>query len=46
MLTRTLEALAAAGHPSVDLKVDVENLRAQAVYGRLGFTVVERVERS
>lgn len=46
MLTRTMELLAAAGHPALDLKVDVENARAQAVYGRLGFTIIERADRN
>lgn len=46
MLTRTLEALAARKHASVDLKVDVDNIAAQTVYSRLGFTIVERVERN
>jgi ribosomal protein S18 acetylase RimI-like enzyme len=45
LLTRALEVHAAAGRPSIDLKVDVHNLSAQSVYRRLGFTVVERVER-
>jgi ribosomal protein S18 acetylase RimI-like enzyme len=46
MLTRTFEALAARGHGAVDLKVDVENLPAQSVYRRLGFAIVERVDRT
>jgi ribosomal protein S18 acetylase RimI-like enzyme len=46
MLTRTMETLAAAGHASLDLKVDVENARAQAVYSRLGFSIIERADRS
>ena len=29
----------------IDLKTDVENVKAQSLYRRLGFEIVERVER-
>ena len=33
------------GAPWADLKTDVENVKAQSLYHRLGFDIVERVER-
>jgi ribosomal protein S18 acetylase RimI-like enzyme len=45
LVTMALLACKARGAPSVDLKTDVENVKAQSLYGRLGFEIVERVER-
>ena len=44
LLTLALADYARRGHPSVDLKTDVDNLTAQSLYTRLGFAIVERVE--
>jgi ribosomal protein S18 acetylase RimI-like enzyme len=43
LLSRALEAYASRGAASVDLKTDVANLRARALYKKLGFVVVERL---
>lgn len=43
LLTMALEAFAARGAASVDLKTDVDNLTAQSLYKRLGFEIVERI---
>ena len=45
LVTMALLACRARGAPSVDLKTDVENVKAQSLYRRLGFEIVERVER-
>jgi ribosomal protein S18 acetylase RimI-like enzyme len=45
LVTMVLLACKAQGAPSVDLKTDVENVKAQSLYRRLGFEIVERVER-
>jgi ribosomal protein S18 acetylase RimI-like enzyme len=44
LLSRALAALAERDHRSVDLKVVVENDKAQSLYRRLGFEAVERLE--
>jgi ribosomal protein S18 acetylase RimI-like enzyme len=41
LMTLALEAFASRGAASVDLKTGVENVRAQSLYRRLGFEVVE-----
>jgi ribosomal protein S18 acetylase RimI-like enzyme len=43
LLTLALVACRRRGAPFVDLKTDVDNRKAQSVYRRLGFEVVERV---
>lgn len=43
LLTMALLACQALEAPYVDLKTDVDNVKAQSVYRRLGFEVVERV---
>lgn len=43
LVTLALTASAARGAPHVDLKTDVDNLKAQSLYRRLGFEIVERV---
>jgi ribosomal protein S18 acetylase RimI-like enzyme len=43
LLLSVLARYAARNATSVDLKTDVTNLTAQALYHRLGFTIVERV---
>lgn len=43
LLTLALAEYRARGKSYVDLKTDVDNLRAQSVYRKLGFTIVERV---
>lgn len=43
LLTLALAAYAARGAAFIDLKTDVDNLRAQALYLKLGFVIVERV---
>ena len=43
LLTTALETYAKRGEREVDLKTDVDNLTAQALYARLGFVIVERV---
>jgi len=43
LLTLALEAFAARGVPYVDLKTDLENIKAQSLYQRLGFEIVERI---
>jgi ribosomal protein S18 acetylase RimI-like enzyme len=40
-----LLACSAHGASSVELKTDVENVKAQSLYRRLGFEIVERAER-
>ena len=45
LVTMALLAFKARSAPSVDLKTDVENVKAQSLYRRLGFEIVERVER-
>ena len=45
LLTLALEEFARRGAPYVDLKTDVENIKAQSLYLRLGFEIVERAER-
>ena len=44
LLTRALAKFAAGGAGYVDLKTDIDNEKAQSLYRRLGFTVVERVD--
>jgi len=44
MLTRTGNALLAAGHPELDLFVTEANRPAVNLYRKLGFRVIERVE--
>jgi ribosomal protein S18 acetylase RimI-like enzyme len=44
MLTLALETFAARGAAAVDLKTDLDNIRAQSLYRRLGFVIVERVD--
>jgi ribosomal protein S18 acetylase RimI-like enzyme len=44
LLTSALNGYAARGDTSVDLKTDVDNQRAQSLYTRLGFVIVERVD--
>lgn len=43
LLTTALAAFAARGATSVDLKTDVDNIKAQSLYRRLGFEIVERI---
>lgn len=43
LLTQALEAFAERGALSVDLKTDIENVKAQSLYRRLGFAIIERV---
>ncbi|MEO6014343.1 MAG: GNAT family N-acetyltransferase [Devosia sp.] len=43
MMTTALEIFAARGAACIDIKTDVENTGAQAIYRRLGFEMVERV---
>lgn len=45
LLLQTGTALAAAGHPELDLFVTETNEPAVALYRKLGFRVVERLER-
>jgi ribosomal protein S18 acetylase RimI-like enzyme len=45
LLTMALVACKDLGAPYVDLKTDVENIKAQSLYQRLGFEIVERAER-
>jgi ribosomal protein S18 acetylase RimI-like enzyme len=44
LLTFALEAFARRDARAVDLKTEVENIKAQSLYQRLGFLIVERVE--
>ena len=44
LLTQALEAFAERGALSVDLKTDIENVKAQSLYRRLGFAIIERVD--
>lgn len=44
LLTSALEGYRAAGAASVDLKTDVDNVTAQSLYRRLGFSIVERID--
>lgn len=43
LITTALLACRDRGAPFVDLKTDVDNTRAQSLYRRLGFEIVERV---
>ena len=43
LLTHALTAFARRGAPSVDLKTELDNVKAQSLYRRLGFEIVERV---
>ena len=43
LLTTALATYAKRGAPFVDLKTDVENTKAQSLYRRLGFAIVEQV---
>jgi ribosomal protein S18 acetylase RimI-like enzyme len=43
LLTRALAVFAARGATTVDLKTDTDNLKAQSLYRRLGFEIVERI---
>jgi ribosomal protein S18 acetylase RimI-like enzyme len=43
LLTLALRAFAERGATFVDLKTDVDNVKAQSLYRRLGFEIVERV---
>lgn len=43
LLTLALSACKAIDAPFVDLKTDVDNLTAQSLYRKYGFTIVERV---
>lgn len=45
LITMALVACKERGASFVDLKTDVENVRAQSLYRRLGFDLVERAER-
>ena len=45
MVTMALLAFRAHGASSVDLKTEVENVKAQSLYRRPGFEIVERAER-
>lgn len=45
LVTMALLACKARGAPHVELKTDVENVKAQSLYGRLAFEIVERAER-
>jgi ribosomal protein S18 acetylase RimI-like enzyme len=44
LLTEALEAFAERGAPSIDLKTDIDNVKAQSLYRRLGFAIIERVD--
>jgi ribosomal protein S18 acetylase RimI-like enzyme len=43
LVTMALVACKKRGAPFVDLKTDVDNFKAQSLYRRLGFEIVERV---
>ncbi|MEO7224158.1 MAG: GNAT family N-acetyltransferase [Devosia sp.] len=43
LVTLALVACRERGAPFVDLKTDVDNFKAQSLYRRLGFEIVERV---
>jgi ribosomal protein S18 acetylase RimI-like enzyme len=43
LLTTALQEFARRGAAFVDLKTDVDNIKAQSLYRRLGFEIVERV---
>jgi ribosomal protein S18 acetylase RimI-like enzyme len=45
LITMALLTCKARGMPHVDLKTDVENVKAQSLYRRLGFEIIERAER-
>ena len=44
LVTLALETFKARGAASVDLKTDIDNEKAQSLYRRLRFVVVERVD--
>ena len=44
LVTLALETFKARGAASVDLKTDIDNEKAQSLYRRLGFVIVERVD--
>ena len=44
LLTQALETFVARGAVSIDLKTDTGNEKAQSLYRRLGFVIVERVD--
>lgn len=43
LITMALSACQGRNAPFVDLKTDVDNVKAQSLYRRLGFEIVERV---
>ncbi|MEO8757206.1 MAG: GNAT family N-acetyltransferase [Devosia sp.] len=43
LLSQALQAFAARSAVSVDLKTDIDNIKAQSLYRRLGFQIVERI---
>jgi ribosomal protein S18 acetylase RimI-like enzyme len=44
LLTMALQEFHRRGATSVDLKTDIDNEKAQSLYRRLGFVIVERVD--
>lgn len=44
LLTLALAAFKARGADAVSLKTDLDNIRAQSLYRRLGFEIVERLD--
>lgn len=43
LLTTALDAFRTRGAPYVDLKTEADNIKAQSLYQRVGFVVIEHI---